>query len=136
MIRVVFDTNTVVSAAFSDTTISNVAFKKAIEKCQILVSESSINELKEVLFRSKFDKYLSFEKRQNFLIRYLAIAEFIETKSVITDCRDSKDNKFLELGIDGKANVIVTGDNDLLILNPYKNIEILSSSKFIEWLEE
>lgn len=66
-----------------------------------------------------------------------AIAEF-EKRSFLTDvfvavnvCRDPKDDKFLELALSGDASFIITGDKDLLILNPFQNIKILSSSGFI-----
>lgn len=47
-------------------------------------------------------------------------------------CRDEKDNKFLELGVSGNANIIVTGDMDLLILNPFRTVEIITPDMFIE----
>ncbi len=49
----------------------------------------------------------------------------------INECRDPKDNKYLELVVSGKAECIVTGDEDLLVLNPFRGIEILTVQKFL-----
>lgn len=49
----------------------------------------------------------------------------------IIDCRDPKDNKFLELAFAGKANCIVTGDKDLLVMHPFRGINIISPFDFI-----
>jgi uncharacterized protein len=51
---------------------------------------------------------------------------------VITDCRDKKDNKFLELAISGEASRIISGDNDLLVLNPFRSVVISSPATFLE----
>jgi hypothetical protein len=64
----------------------------------------------------------------NVLIR---IGEFIEPKTEITECRDPKDNKFLELAAAGNAACIVTGDNDLLVLDPFRNIRIITPKEFL-----
>jgi putative PIN family toxin of toxin-antitoxin system len=58
-------------------------------------------------------------------------AIFIEPTEIITDCRDPKDNKFLELAVAANADYIITGDLDLLILNPFRTITILKSGEFI-----
>ena len=64
----------------------------------------------------------------NILVR---IGEFIEPKIEITECRDPKDNKFLELAVAGKADCIVTGDKDLLELHPFRNIRIITPKEFL-----
>ncbi len=64
----------------------------------------------------------------NILVR---IGEFIEPKIEITESRDPKDNKFLELAVAGNADCIVTGDNDLLELHPFRNIRIITPKEFL-----
>ncbi len=49
----------------------------------------------------------------------------------INECRDLKDNKYLELAFSGQAECIVTGDDDLLVLNPWRDIEILNVQEFL-----
>ncbi|WP_229598283.1 putative toxin-antitoxin system toxin component, PIN family [Runella aurantiaca] len=133
MIRIVLDTNTLVSAALIKKSISRDAFDKALQIGQLLASEKTLNELADVLAREKFDKYVSLKERQEFYVSYLEIVNMKDIVEVITDCRDSKDNKFLEIAVSGKANIIVSGDADLLVLHPYRNIEILTPRQFLEW---
>ncbi|WP_347566266.1 putative toxin-antitoxin system toxin component, PIN family [Scytonema sp. UIC 10036] len=52
--------------------------------------------------------------------------QFIEVTAQIEEWRDPKDNKYLELAVSGQAECIVTGDDDLLVLNPFRGIEILT----------
>ena len=68
---------------------------------------------------------------KNLLKNLIRIGDFIEPKTKITVCRDPKDNKFLELAVAGKANCIVTGDKDLLVLHPFRGINIISPADFI-----
>jgi hypothetical protein len=65
-------------------------------------------------------------------------AVLIEVKDTITDCRDPKDNKFLELAVSGKASAIISGDEDLLALHPFRDIPIFTLRDFLEhqWKEE
>jgi putative PIN family toxin of toxin-antitoxin system len=51
---------------------------------------------------------------------------------IITDCRDPKDNKFLELAVEANASCIVTGDKDLLVLDPFRGIPILTAADFLK----
>ena len=65
------------------------------------------------------------------IIDLVRIGEFIELAEKITVCRDPKDNKFLELAVAGNADCLITGDKDLLILNPFRGIKIISPSDFL-----
>jgi len=65
------------------------------------------------------------------LIDFKLLAFFSETLEAITDCRDPEDNKFLELAVSANASCIITGDKDLLILHPFRNIPILNAVDFI-----
>jgi putative PIN family toxin of toxin-antitoxin system len=70
----------------------------------------------EVLRRKRLNKYLLEQERIRFLVALLKEAELVKVTETITDCRDAKDNKFLELGVSGKTDCIVSGDSDLLVL--------------------
>lgn len=123
--RFVIDTNTLVSRMLVPESVPAKAVSIAIRTGKVLVSEDTLVELSEVLSRKKFDPYVSIEDRQEF-IRYLArICETVEIVRRIDVCRDTKDNKFLELAVNGNADMIITGDNDLLVLNPFENIRII-----------
>jgi len=85
-----------------------------------------MNELKEVLSRSKFDGYISRRERAIFLAQLESISEPIPTIQLVRECRDPKDDKFLEVALNGGADVIITGDADLLGRGPWRGIAILS----------
>jgi uncharacterized protein len=128
----VFDTNVIVSAILSSDSVPRKAFNFAFNNGIILLSNSVWNELKEVLKRPKFAKYISDEKRNRFLWELFNQGKFIDIVEEIKECRDEKDNKFLELAVSGKADFIITGDNDLLVLNLFRNIQIITSKSFLE----
>ena len=88
-------------------------------------------ELAEVLARSKFDRYLTVSERQEFLRLFGRVAERIPIIHVVQACRDPKDDKFLELAVNGAARLIMTGDADLLALHPFRGIDILSPAAYL-----
>jgi predicted nucleic acid-binding protein len=71
------------------------------------------------------------EDRQRFLRLFGRIVEQVTVLHVVRACRDPKDDKFLELGVNGTADVIVTGDADLVALNPFRGIRIVSAAEFL-----
>jgi hypothetical protein len=129
--RSVFDTNTIVSAALFSRSIPRQALDKALITGILLVSEPTSRELSSVLLRTKFDRYLQREKRELFLVSLLQQTQWIEISETIIGCRDAKDDKFLEVAVTGQADVIVTGDDDLLVLHPYRTIPILRPRDFL-----
>jgi len=127
----VFDTNVIVSAALLAGSVPSQAFDKALDEGTILISVSVLLELAEVLSRKKLNKYLLEEERMRFLVALLKETELIEVTVAITDCRNVKDNKFLELAATGRADYIISGDQDLLVLNPFRGIPILTPREFL-----
>lgn len=129
--KFVFDTNVLISAFL----FSQSKPRQALEKAQtigiIILSNSVLLELEQVLFRPKFDKYLTLSRRQEFLEDLTEIAQFIDVTEQINECRDPKDNKYLELAVNGQAESLVTGDDDLLVLNPFRGIDILTVQEFL-----
>ncbi|MCK8495804.1 putative toxin-antitoxin system toxin component, PIN family [Spirosoma sp. RP8] len=132
--RFVLDTNTLVSAALMAKSIPRQAFDMALNKGELLTSESCLAELNQVLHRPKFARYLTPFEADLFINQYSLKATVVTISSSITDCRDLKDNKFLELAIDGIANCIVTGDQDLLVLHPYRALSIVTPFAFLSWV--
>lgn len=105
---------------------------KAILLGKLALSNTVMDELAEVLFRKKFDKYfLNDDEKWKVLSNILSNAIFFSPTETITACRDPKDNKFLELAVSAKASCIITGDKDLLILHPFREVPILSAVDFI-----
>ena len=107
--RSVLDTNVIVSAALLKESIPRQAFNKALDEGEVLISVPVLLELAGVLSRKKLDKYLLEDERMRFLVALLREAELVEITETITDCRDAKDNKFLELALSGKADYIIAG---------------------------
>ena len=129
--RFVFDTNVIVSAVLLAGSVPRQAFDKAIDEGTVLISVPVLLEMAEVLSRKKLNKYLLEEERMRFLVALLKEAELVEITEAVTDCRDGRDNKFLELAVSGKADYIITGDEDLLVLNPFRRIPILTPRQFL-----
>jgi putative PIN family toxin of toxin-antitoxin system len=130
-LRFVFDTNVLLSAALLAGSIPRQAFDKALDEGRVIISVPALLELAEVLSRKKLNKYLLEEERMRFLVALLKEAELVEITEAVTDCRDVKDNKFLELAVSGQADCIVSGDEDLLVLNPFRGIPILTPRELL-----
>lgn len=128
----VFDTNSLVSASLIEGTMTAGAMDKAIILGKLAFSDATMNELVEVLFRKKFDKYFLNNEEKWIAIQYISLnAVFFSPIESINACRDPKDDKFLELAVAANASCIITGDKDLLILNPFRNIPILNAVDFL-----
>ena len=84
-----------------------------------------------MLQREKFDRYVTAYEREEFLEAFVERAVFVEPTEEIRVCRDLNDDKFLELAVSGKANYIISGDDDLVLLNPFRTIAILTSAEFL-----
>jgi len=76
--------------------------------------------------------YIDEEDRIRFLNLLVKEATLVEITEQIKECRDPKDNKFLELAVNGKANCIISGDGDLQVLNPFRKIPVVSPREFLE----
>jgi len=129
--RFVVDNNILVSALLIKNSIPFQVIQKTEELGIILYSEATLLELNQVLNRKKFAKYFTFEENQAFLVKLIEKSELVEIEEIITACRDPKDDKFLELAVSGKADFMITGDRDLLVLNPFRNIEIITANEFL-----
>jgi putative PIN family toxin of toxin-antitoxin system len=112
--------------------VARQAFDKAQAEGKLLVSAAVVTELNDVLKREKFNKYLREEERFLFLAALLRAATLVEITVTINDCRDPKDNKFLELAVSGHADCIVSGDEDLASLHPFRGIPILTPRAYLE----
>jgi putative PIN family toxin of toxin-antitoxin system len=129
--RLILDTNILVSAFVFKSETANIVVRHAAKKHTLLFSESTFKELKSTLLKPKFAEIVELPTIRKFIINLFRIGEFIDPKIRITECRDPKDNKFLELAVAGNADCVITGDKDLLILNPFRGIKIISPSDFL-----
>jgi uncharacterized protein len=131
-LRVVFDTNVLVSAALRPMSRPGRCLRIAIERGAVVVSDETVVELADVLLRAKFDAYVSTQTREAFILAFIEQAEVVQVTQAVTVCRDPEDNKFLEAAVSGSADCLVTGDEDLLALHPFRNIPILAPAAFLE----
>ena len=128
----VLDTNALISAALIATSVSARALDAALDNGRLAMSEPALQEFIEVIFRHKFDKYfLNDAERLEAIDKIERNAVFFLPTEIITSCRNIRDNKFLELAVAAGASCIITGDKDLLILHPFRDIPILSAAEFL-----
>jgi len=130
--RVVVDTNVLVSRLLVAESIPAHAVSKVRRDGRLLVSEATMNELADVLARPKLDAYLSLADRKQFVRQLGRIAEFVPIIQVVRECRDPRDDKFLEVALNGQADAIITGDGDLLRMHPWRGIAILSPGQYLK----
>lgn len=128
----VFDTNALISAHLLEKSQSRKAYDKAIDNGVILYSAETFDEFANTFIRSKFERYLPLEKRMSAIGELQARGALIQVEVSISTCRDPKDDKFLELAVASNASCLVTGDQDLLVLNPFRDIPILNAADFID----
>jgi putative PIN family toxin of toxin-antitoxin system len=130
--RIVVDTNVLLSRLFFRNSVAALAVRQAMSVSQLIVSADTLHELDDVLSRPKFDSYLSPTGRRRFFHLLTRAAIHIERVPDIKACRDPKDDRFLALAVAGRAKLILSGDNDLLALHPFRGIEILSPRQYLD----
>ncbi len=129
--RVVVDTNVLISAALKQKSMPGMA-TLVVERCGVLLkSLPTEQQLFEVLARPYFDSLIDPEAR-TWLKKLMGAAELVTISERITACRDPTDDKFLELAVNGHADLIVFGDADLLVLNPFREIPIVTPAMFVQ----
>ena len=101
------------------------AVDKAQAQFEVVVSEASVEELADVLSREKFDRYVSLRDRQEFIRRLFQLTIPVSVLSEICGCKDPKDSRILALALDSESDWIVTGDEDLLAMTPWRGIKII-----------
>jgi len=129
--RVVVDTNVFVSGLLRFSSVPGRAAGHAMDNAVLLVSEATIREMADVLAQEKFDRYVSVEQRIQFLHLIASKAEFVSIIHPIRECRDPKDDKFLEVALNGRADLIITGDADLLAMHPWRGVVISSPADYL-----
>jgi putative PIN family toxin of toxin-antitoxin system len=96
-----------------------------------LVSIETLDELELTLRKEKFARYFSPADVTQFLRDVNTVSERIVIESELQICRHPKDNKFLELAVDGRADLILTGDRDLLTLHLFRGIPIVTPMQYL-----
>jgi len=130
--KIVVDTNIFVSAFLGSKNAKLIVRDVFTEQFSLVMSREQLQEIETVLQRPKFNKYIHPHEIEE-LISILSLRAIIPANyGKINDCRDAKDNMILETAVYGNADFIISGDEDLLTLNPYRWIKILSPIEFIK----
>lgn len=136
--RVVIDTNLVLSAlVFAQGWLSPLRLAWQGAQCQPLLSSVTAAELIRVLAYPKFQ--LTTADQQELLADYLPYCTTVRMPArppATPDCRDIFDLPFLQLAIAGKADYLVTGDQDLLILAGQFTCPIITADQFMKTLNK
>lgn len=129
--RVVLDTNVLVSAALKLSSTPAAAVRAIAQRGMLLKSAATERQLFEVIARPYFVPLIDRETRA-WLRQLMAAAELVTISERIAACRDPTDDKFLELAVSGHANLIVSGDADLLALNPFRGIPVITPALYAQ----
>lgn len=130
--RCVLDTNVLVSALLVPGSRPRQALDCAFREGKVLISFATLAELYDVLQRKHFRRYIDEEDARSFMAALARESEWIDVNVQIKTCRDPRDDKFLEIAVSGQATQIITGDADLLVLDPFQGIRILSPQEFLD----
>lgn len=129
--RLVVDTNVFVSAALKDNSLPFFVVRWIERHDGLLKSAATEQQLLEVLARP-YIAAATIPALLEGVARMLAAAELVPIVERITACRDPTDDKFLELAVNGHADLIVSGDADLLVLNSFRDIPIVTPAMFVQ----
>jgi uncharacterized protein len=129
--RIVIDTNVFLSRFLRRTSVPGRAVERAWRSDITLVSTGTLLEERGVLGRKKFVRYVNPHEAEPYFNRVSDVAQHIRVHSKVQVCRHPKDDKFLELAVDGKADLILTGDLDLLALHPFRGIAIITPMQYL-----
>jgi putative PIN family toxin of toxin-antitoxin system len=129
--RVVIDTNVFISGVLSTTSGPARCVAAVVANGQLIATDATLKELFERLLSPKFDPYVTRARREDLLSRLAPLVEIAEVVQQVRVCRDPHDDKFLEAAVNGRADVLITGDKDLLELHPFRGIQILGPAAFL-----
>lgn len=129
MIRVLPDTNIHISSVFWRGNPYEVVRRGILGEYQLVISAEILDEVVDKL-RNKFQ--FPEESIQELIDILMTYCHIVDVTSKFDVVRDKKDNKIIECAFDGKANYIVTGDPDLIVLKEFRGIKIVTAKKFLE----
>jgi putative PIN family toxin of toxin-antitoxin system len=138
--RVVLDTSTLVGAALKPGSVPHQALLLSLARADVCASVQTWLELERVMQHRRFDRYLARGLRLEFAallrqsMQFFAVTP-VDEAAVQPPCRDTTDNKFLALVQVCQANVLVSSDDDLLVLNPWCGVPVLRPAEFLARLE-
>jgi len=127
--RVVVDTNIWISYLFGNA-LDRLDEWLVSGDVQVVTSAEQLEELLSVIARPKVRTRVSPAAIEEMLYLQARLTHVVQPRERITACRDPKDNFILEIAVAGAARYVVTGDEDLLALNPFRGIGIVTYRQF------
>lgn len=136
-LRVVFDTSTLVGAALHESSVPDQALQRTLASFELCISAETLTELQSARSKPRLARYITVEARQAFVdvLRRNGTGYVVGESNlarVDPPCRDAKDNFILALALTANANIIVSSDHDLLVLNPWRGIPILTPAELVK----
>ncbi|MBU3662115.1 MAG: putative toxin-antitoxin system toxin component, PIN family [Bacteroidetes bacterium] len=128
----VIDTNTLISAHLIKDSNPRRAYQYVLDWGILVQSKETFIEFAEKFTHSKFDRYISLENRVKAINELEVRCMIIPIHEEIIACRDPKDDKFLSLAWNSKADFLISGDKDLLVMHPFRNVPIVNPAQFLE----
>ncbi len=128
---IVFDASSVVGAVARRDGVPERALRHALRADKVALSEAVLAELLDVLHRERLARYLDAALRAEVLGLLHALGVTFTPRVPVTDCRDPKDDKYLELALAAGAGTIVSSDEDLLVLHPWRGVRILRPAAYL-----
>jgi len=107
------------------------ALRRAVTQDRIAISAPLIEELVAVLHRPRLARFIDPLLRADLIFRILTHGVMFAPTLRVTDCRDAKDNLYLELAQESAAGCIVSSDEDLLCLSPWRGIPVLRPAAYM-----
>lgn len=129
--RVVIDTNTIVSGILLPPSVPGRLLSTLVEQAILIFSPATRDELLEVVARRKFDRYVPTEARERAATVLVRDAEIVLPRRFFHVCRDPKDDKFLDAAHAGKADCLISGDDDLIALGEFERVPILTARRYL-----
>jgi hypothetical protein len=132
--KVVIDTNIWISYLLGGL-LQRIDEKILSKEIKAVVSDETLKELSEVLSRPRFKNIFTAERIKELFSLLDSYAIVVSPSQKVSACRDEKDNFLLEVALEGKADYLITGDEDLLVLNVFHNTKIVRPKDFEEMLK-
>ncbi len=133
-IKVIIDTNLWISFLIGKQ-LANLKTLLIEQTIKPIFSQQLLDEIRLVTQRPKLQKYFPPAKVKELLDFLMIVGSCIEIQSSVNICRDAKDNYLLALAKDSQANFLITGDQDLLILQQFELTKIVTYQEFLQEID-
>jgi putative PIN family toxin of toxin-antitoxin system len=135
-LRVVVDTNVIISQLILPRSTPAKAVRAALRLGKVLSSDAQLRELFDVVMRPKFERYVATGARLEELRRFATLIEPVHIGRHIRCCRDPNDDILLEIAINGGATHLVSGDADLFDLGSFEDVPIVTPAAFLRVIRQ